>query len=371
MRKSLSYLSCLSATASLTWAICCSAQQAQPPRSSPIPQRAPFEWNRVNIGGGGHNHGIIVHPAVPDLVYARQDVSGLLRWDPQGKQWIQLFDWMPVSWKNIKGSSGVAVDPNPGNDKKRQDTIYATAGGWPTDSQMTPAGSGVWRSFDRGETWTKIWDGSKTRQPGFAFDNYSFASNTSRHYYGEPLMVDPNNPDVLYAATINDGLWRTVNARADKPEWKKLEGAPVGWVNDTFQPQGLRSVLIDPRGGTVDTGKPAQRARVVYVGGESSQKDDPKTEKNEAATPVFEGGFFVQRWRRDIPTLKGENAPDSVARMAIGPDNSILVTNWSRGGIFKWMARRGQFYPARRASRGRASPPMRPTVERLWRTTTT
>ena len=98
-----------------------------------------FEWNRVNIGGGGHNHGVIVHPTVPDLVYARQDVSGLLRWDPKGQQWIQLFDWMPVGWKNVKGSSGVAVDPNPGTDKKRQDTLYAATGGYPTDSQMTPA----------------------------------------------------------------------------------------------------------------------------------------------------------------------------------------------------------------------------------------
>jgi hypothetical protein len=31
-------------------------------------------WSRVNAGGGGFNHGIVLHPAVPDLVYARQDV---------------------------------------------------------------------------------------------------------------------------------------------------------------------------------------------------------------------------------------------------------------------------------------------------------
>jgi photosystem II stability/assembly factor-like uncharacterized protein len=298
---------------------------------------SPFEWSRVHIGGGGHNHGIIVHPAVPDLVYARQDVSGLLRWDPVGQQWIQLFDWMPVGWKNVKGSSGVAVDPSPGNDKKRQDTVYATAGQYANPSQMTPEGNGVWRSFDRGQTWTKIWDGSKTRQPGFAFDNYSFAANTAHHYYGEPLAVDPNNPDVLYAATVNDGLWRTVNARAERPDWKKIEGAPVGWVNENYRPQGLRAVMIDPRGGLIDAGRPTQRARVIYLGAESSRKDDPKTAENEAATPVFEGGLFrSDDGGETFQLLKGENAPDLVARMTLGPDNSILVTTWGRAGIHKW-----------------------------------
>ena len=174
-----------------------------------------FTWNRVNVGGGGMNAGILVHPAVPDLIYARQDVSGLLRWNPTAKKWEQLLDWMPASWWNSKGCAGFAVDTTAGNDAKRQNTIYAALGNWQNSSQASAAGNGVFRSFDRGATWSKIWDGTITTMGNYKV--YSFASNTGARTAGENLAVDPFNPDVLWVGTNNDGLWISFDARGDKP----------------------------------------------------------------------------------------------------------------------------------------------------------
>ena len=38
----------------------------------------------------------------------------------------------------------------------------------------------------------------------------------------EALAPDPSNPDVLYAGTVNGGIWKTTNATAASPTWVPL-----------------------------------------------------------------------------------------------------------------------------------------------------
>src|SRR5947208_1741506 len=35
----------------------------------------------------------------------------------------------------------------------------------------------------------------------------------------EALAPDPSNPDILYAGTVNGGVWKTTNATATSPTW--------------------------------------------------------------------------------------------------------------------------------------------------------
>jgi hypothetical protein len=274
-----------------------------------------FDFDRVAIGGGGMVTGVLFQPAVPGLLYARSDTAGLFRWDPKGARWTNLTDWMPIDAVNVKSCPAFAIDPNPGKDRRRQDTIYAAFGAYFNTLQNSPEHNGLYRSFDRGETWQKLWDGVATkRKADYGEDTVlSFGGNGWNRNTGERLAVDPANSDVLYVGTANAGVWRSTDARAAKPTFGKL-ALPEGFTNDGYHPRGVQILLVDPRGGAVGTGA-QRRSRVVYAAYSASRKDQ---------SPFFEGGVWQTtdggaQWRR----LPG--SPVSPCRMALGPEGTVLL----------------------------------------------
>jgi len=78
-----------------------------------------YTWNNVRIVAGGFVPGIVYHPNVQGLVYARTDIGGLYRSTNGGANWTPLLDW--VNWSNwgYSGVLSVALDPQNGN------TVYA------------------------------------------------------------------------------------------------------------------------------------------------------------------------------------------------------------------------------------------------------
>jgi hypothetical protein len=38
----------------------------------------------------------------------------------------------------------------------------------------------------------------------------------------QALVADPTNPDVVYAGSVNGGVWKTTNATAANPHWTPL-----------------------------------------------------------------------------------------------------------------------------------------------------
>lgn len=199
------------------------------------------------------------------------------RWDAANQRWIQLLDWMGFNDSEDKSTSSIAIDTTAGDDVARQNTIYAALGGYTYGTATKPEGNGLYRSFDRGDTWTRIWGGVVNLRMGW-LTQASFSGNSSGHVYGEQLALDPLNPDVLYVGTANAGLHRTFDARAAEPTFSKIDGAPVGFVDHDYFPQGIRVVFVDPRQGTVEAGTPRERSRVVYLGLRSN------------ADPAFTGG---------------------------------------------------------------------------------
>ena len=83
-----------------------------------------YTWNNVRIVAGGFVPGIVYHPNVQGLVYARTDIGGLYRSTNGGANWTPLLDW--VNWSNwgYSGVLSVALDPQNGN------TVYAAVGGY-------------------------------------------------------------------------------------------------------------------------------------------------------------------------------------------------------------------------------------------------
>lgn len=190
-----------------------------------------FEWQSVEINGGGFVPGIIFHPASPGLLYARTDVGGLYRWDEETKRWKQLFDFLRRDQSDYMGVLSIALDPS---DPKR---IYAMTGKYTQDW----AGYGaILISEDYGETWTIV-----------NLDKYGIkvGGNEDGRNAGERLQVDPNFSSVLFMGTTKYGLWKSEDFGKN---WKKV---------DSFPSTSVTFVLFDEKSGK--TGSPTPR---IFVG---------------------------------------------------------------------------------------------------------
>ncbi|HJQ23225.1 MAG TPA: xyloglucanase [Blastocatellia bacterium] len=201
-------------------------------------QSQPYTWKNAVINGGGFITGILFHPSVQNLAYARTDIGGLYRWNQAAGRWVPLMDW--INWDNwgYSGVWSVALDPNNAN------TVYAAVGmytnGW------DPNNGAVLKSTDQGNTWTV------NPLP------FKGAGNMAGRGCGERLAVDPNNSNILYLAATGDqattyGLWKStsggtswsqVTSFTAVGDWVEVPGDYYNY-NNTYQ--GLWWVLFDKR----------------------------------------------------------------------------------------------------------------------------
>jgi hypothetical protein len=75
-----------------------------------------YQFHNVQIVGGGFVTGLVAHPIIPKLFFARTDIGGAYRWDFLQRRWTPLLDWVTGDNLNIEGTLSIAVDPvNPFN----------------------------------------------------------------------------------------------------------------------------------------------------------------------------------------------------------------------------------------------------------------
>ena len=200
-----------------------------------------YEWRNVEIVGGGFVTGIIFSETEKDLIYARTDIGGAYRWDPENERWIPLLDWVSSDEWNLLGIESLAADP------VDPDRVYVAAGTY--TNEWTSMNGVILRSADRGESW------ERTEMP------FKFGGNEPGCSMGERLAVDPNNNSVLYFGSRTDGLWRSEDYGA---AWSRVESFPVegDYVDVDFGSQiGIvwiefdrNSPLVNGRTGTIYVG---------------------------------------------------------------------------------------------------------------------
>ncbi len=95
-------------------------QVASPSAAKPVARG--YEWNSAPIVGGGFVSGIILHPKVKGLMYARTDIGGAYRWDNGEKRRASISDWVNSDTWNYSDIESLGVDPS---DPKR---VYLAAG---------------------------------------------------------------------------------------------------------------------------------------------------------------------------------------------------------------------------------------------------
>lgn len=105
-----------------------------------------YRWRNAVIGGTGFVTGILFHPSVRGLAYARTDIGGAYRWDDRAARWTPLTDQLGWDDWNLLGVEAIAVDP------VHPDRLYLAVG---TYAQSWAGNGAVLRSEDRGTTWTR------------------------------------------------------------------------------------------------------------------------------------------------------------------------------------------------------------------------
>ena len=163
------------------------------------PAAESYSWHNVVIGGGGFVTGMVFHPRQKGLIYARTDVGGAYRWDNTLQQWIPITDWIGAADVNLTGIESIAVDPSDPN------RVYLAAGTY------THGNAAVLRSDDQGRTF------QRTDVP------FKMGANQTGRFNGERLAVDPNQGEILFFGSREDGLWKSIDQGAT---WGKVDSFP-------------------------------------------------------------------------------------------------------------------------------------------------
>jgi hypothetical protein len=176
-------------------------------------------WKELKIGAGGWLTGIDI--AKDGTMVVRTDTYGAYIWN--GTQWQQLVTAtsMPADVVGLGNNQGVyEIRIAPSNTS----ILY-----------MEYMGD-VFRSTDKGTTWVKT-----------AFAQVAADPNTSSRMNGQKMAVDPNNPNVVYVGTEQNGLFVTADGGVS---WQKVAAIPVSGLNGSSEYPGITGITFDPTSGT-------------------------------------------------------------------------------------------------------------------------
>lgn len=206
-------------------------------------------WANTKFGGGGYVPGLIFHPTVPNLLYARTDVAGAYRWDNTNTQWIPITDMFGFNEGRFQGVESIALDPTDAN------KVYLVGGMY-----VNSGNARLYKSSNQGATWTYV------ELP------FPAGGNNGGRAVGERLMVDPNMPSILFYASRTQGLWRSTDSGTTWNQVTSLSaykmtsepnGGDIGSFNNS--PIGIEGVIFDtavPTSGFTSSGTATQ---TIYV----------------------------------------------------------------------------------------------------------
>ena len=143
-----------------------------------------FNYHNLPIPGGGFVTGFAFHPKQPDLCYARTDIGGTYRFDPEKNAWVSLIDHVTDEDLSETFPLAIALDPN---DPKR---LYIACG---VSDHLGKNGK-FCVSEDYGNSFTY-----------YEMPCQVHGNNPGRGA-GTRLCVDPSNSDTLYFASQSAGL---------------------------------------------------------------------------------------------------------------------------------------------------------------------
>jgi len=233
-----------------------SAQNIQ----SQKPSSAPYNWKSVQIVGGGFVDGIVFHPTAKGACYCRTDIGGAYRRNTKTMRWEPLLDWLSYEDLNLMGVESIALDPSD------PDRVYLSCGTYTLP--QVPNGA-ILRSSDHGKTF------QRTDMP------FKMGGNENGRGNGERMAVDPNNGNIIYLGSRNNGLWKS-NDRAEK--WSQvlnfpdITETPPDSIKDPNELRrwerqnrgcGIVFVIFDPQSGSA-----GKASSIIYIGVSLMNRDN-------------------------------------------------------------------------------------------------
>ena len=208
-------------------------------------------WQVMKVGAGGYADGLDIAP--DGTMVVRTDTNGAYLWN--GTSWQQLVtaSSMPAAF--------VAANP-------------VSSGQGVYEIQIAPSNSNimymmfdgyVFVSSNKGTTWTQT-----------SFAQVTESANDSVRMYGQKMAVDPNNPNIVYAGTPQNGLWVTSNGGQT---WSQVSAIPISDEENGLYP-GITGIVFDPAvggavGGVTQTIFASSAGNGVYESANGGASMDP------------------------------------------------------------------------------------------------
>ncbi|WP_010180706.1 sugar-binding protein [Aquimarina agarilytica] len=186
------------------------------------------QWKKIRLGAGGWLTGLSIHPS-GSLILAKSDVSNAWKWNENNKEWTPLItaSSMPADRVNLYKYRGVLSINSAPSDKN---LIYMAFD------------NTIFKSVDQGDTWVTT-----------NFPNIRMSANRDESkLHGERLSIDPNNKNVVYFGSINNGLYKTTNGG---DSWQVVSNILKG-----TEKRGIREIIFDPNSGTTNG-----RTNTIYL----------------------------------------------------------------------------------------------------------
>lgn len=223
-------------------------------------KQIPYNYKNLPIPGGGYVTGFLYHKLKKDVLYARTDIGGTYKYDAQSQQWISLIPH--VTMEDLSETFPIAL----ALDDSRPNMLYIACG-------INKEQSGVLAiSDDYGEH--------------FRYEKIPVLvhGNLNGRGTGERLIVDSQNPDRLYFASQQEGLWVTENQGR---QWKKLTALPEEYLCFVAQ---VRGALVVATAGVTTADKQSNiRGHSLYV---SYDNGIHFQELDQPQSSVIEGCVF-------------------------------------------------------------------------------
>ncbi len=106
-----------------------------------------YDYHSIPIPGGGFVTGLLFHPKQAGLLYARTDVGGVYRYNPENETWLPLMDWVDAKHEAYMQVMSIALDD------EHPERLFAVCGNeWSGSRKMPfPRSSALLCSEDYGE----------------------------------------------------------------------------------------------------------------------------------------------------------------------------------------------------------------------------
>lgn len=161
-----------------------------------------MEWDTVKIGGGGFVSGIVTGQKE---MYLRTDVGGAYKYDYERNKWVQLFDFLNDTDRGLLSVKGMAIDPTD------DDTVYFLCG----CAYFSDARTVIFKTTDGGKTFTQA----------DVTEHIQVHGNGDGRECIEPIAIDPDNPDTIYAGgDVTAGKSALIKSTDGGKTWNPVMG---------------------------------------------------------------------------------------------------------------------------------------------------